>query len=362
MFSRRDFPEQITPFLKEKLKKLRKRLGEKHPHYLALARQYIKSKLEEDISPETNLYHWKAGLISNDSKSIKGIERLYRRTLVINLTKNCPAHCRYCLRQNYEPYTLSDNEIIEVSRYCGNKKLKKELNEVLITGGDPLIVPQKLNFLIESLIRYAPNISIIRVASRLPQQEPKMITKEILDIFKNKSKVRFEIATQINHPIELFPEVKECLIKLLKVVPKIYSQNVLLKGVNDNEKTLIELYDNLRSLGIEPYYLFHPAPIVGTHHFRPSVEKALKLIRGITNSGLFSGRAKPMLTLMTDIGKVTLYEGTIIRYDRKTKRILIRSSYKINERLKWNPCYKLPASAKVDKDGYLQVWYLDGKD
>ena len=81
-------------------------------------------------------------------EELHGLERLYRRTMVIEPSLVCAAHCRYCLRSNYEKHTLSESQLISVAKYCGAPERKDTLNEVLITGGDPLIVPKNLNFLI----------------------------------------------------------------------------------------------------------------------------------------------------------------------------------------------------------------------
>jgi len=115
-------------------------------------------------------------------------------------------------------------------------------------------------------------------------------------------------------------------------------------------------------LGIEAHYLFHAVPMRGTSHFRTSVDTGLNLARQITSCGIFSGRAKPMFAAMTDIGKIVFYEGTILERDKGSNRILLKSGYQLEERLKWNPSWRMPSSASVDKDGYLNVWYLDGAD
>ena len=100
----------------------------------------------------------------------------------------------------------------------------------------------------------------------------------------------------------------------------------------------------------------------GMHHFRTTVEKGLRLIKELTNSGKISGRVKPMYALMTDIGKITLYDGTILAKNKKRNELLVQSSYTYEERLQNNPNWKLPETAEVDENGYLRMWYLDGDD
>jgi lysine 2,3-aminomutase len=142
---------------------------------------------------------------------------------------------------------------------------------------------------------------------------------------------------------------------------RIYSQNVLLKGVNDDINSLIDLYDELRYLGVEAHYLFHSVPMKGTAHFRVPLKKALRLIKELTSSGNISGRIKPMLSVMTDIGKVTLYEGSMGEKDENGFYELV-TGYKLEDRLCWNPSYVLPDSARVDENGCIRVKYLDGSE
>ncbi|MCP4118186.1 MAG: hypothetical protein GY737_22870 [Desulfobacteraceae bacterium] len=357
------FPEKLSPFLKKKIDLTLQRQGKDSTDYQGLYRQYIKTGAEASKTREHNTKHYEAGMdIEFQGARLKGLERLYHRSLVIEPTLICAAHCRHCLRANYDMFTLKEHECKRIAQYCGSDDLKHDLKEVLITGGDPLLITQKLKYLIEMMYEYAPHVKIFRVATRLLTQSPDRIDNNVFEIFKNKpDDVRFELATQINHPVEFFPETVEKIRHLRSLGVKIYSQNVLLKGVNDRIETLIALYNKMRELDIEAHYLFHCVPILGTHHMRTRVEKGLWLIRELTNSGAVSGRAKPMYALMTDIGKITLHHGTILKKNEQN-HILLQSNYKYDERVKWNPNWKLPENAEVDENGYLRVWYMDGTE
>ena len=355
------FREKISPFLEGKLKELKKTKGEDTEEYRAIYLQYTRLPFEDTEENETNQRHWEADLPFEGQEH--GVERLYNNTAVIEPTMVCSAHCRYCLRANYNIFTLSEDEIIKIAKFCGSEQVKYEASEVLITGGDPFVLPNRLNFLIESLIKYAPNIKIMRVASRLPLHDPHRIDNNLYEIFrKHKDKVRFEIATQINHPVDLFPETMEVFKRFKDMGISIYSQNVLIKGVNDNIETLVALYNKMREVGIEAHYLFHCVPMRGMHHYRTTVAKGIELAKELTNSGLISGRVKPMYALMTDIGKITLYEGTYLKKDEGRNMVYVQSSYKYENRIKNNPNWKLPETAEVDENGYLRMWYLDGSD
>ncbi len=357
------FPEKLSGFLRARLADLRAKHGENSPQYLGLARQYLKDPREDSEAPEQNLKHYEAGVTATaeaEGALPPGLERLYRRTLVIEPTFACMAYCRYCLRSNYPKHTLTEDQLIEVARYCGSDENRDYLNEVLITGGDPVIIPRRVELLLQALLEYAPNIRIIRLATRVPTQDPERIDEDALNLFRGKPSLRFELATQINHPVEFCDESIAALRAIRDLGVKIYSQNVLLKGVNDDLPTLVELYGTMREQDLEAHYLFHSIPLVGTHHFRTSLDRGIRLARALTSCGVISGRAKPMFAVMSDIGKITLYEGSVA--DRRQGRLLLRSHYRLADRLRWNPSWQLPASAVVDDEGYLCVWYLDGED
>ena len=97
-------------------------------------------------------------------------------------------------------------------------------------------------------------------------------------------------------------------------------------------------------------------------HHRTSVEKGLELISALSSCGEFSGRTKPKYCILSDIGKIILYHDTIIKRDKTTNSILLKSGFKIEDRLRWNPSWKKPDTVELDKNGFMQVWYLDGEE
>lgn len=357
-----EFPEKISPFLKKKMNELSEKFGLQSSEYKALYYQFVKQEAEDVIEAESNNRHWEADLDVDNQGTVKGVERLYTQSAVIEPTMVCASHCRYCLRANYQMFTLSEEELMKIARYCGSDIVRDTLSEVLITGGDPFVVPKRLKYLVDAIIHYAPNIKRIRIATRLPLHDPNRVDNDIYEIFKsNADKVRFEVATQINHAVELFPETRIIFKKFHDIGVNVYSQNVLIKGVNDNIKALTELYQTMRELNIEAHYLFHSVPMRGMHHLRTSVQRGIDLALQLTNSGKISGRAKPMYALMTDVGKVTLYQGTILE-KTKDNYLVLKTSYNYSDRMKLNPQWILPKTASVTDDGFLIVKYLDGSD
>ncbi len=354
------FREHLTPYIRTQLDSLEASHGVTSSEYRALSLQYLKSPLEDEVTPLDRMRHYQAGVhISYQGVELRGVERLYRRTLLVQPTMACAAHCRWCLRGQYPVFTLSNDEITRVAKYCGSDQVRDDLREVLVTGGDAFVVPKQLEFLLAQFQEHAPNIRIFRLATRVPVQDPSRIDVALLKMLESVTGARVEIATHINHPIELTKEARRAFRELSSVVDAIYDQTVLLKGTNDSVDTLSTLFDELRYLGIEAHYLFHCIPMRGMSHHRTSVQAGLELIAAITNSGVFSGRAKPRYTVMTDIGKVTLSEGTIL--DRNADdELLLQSCYTAENFRAYNPSWILPSSAQVDERGSLRVWYPDG--
>jgi len=355
------FKEKFTPYIRAQMDSLLETNGRDSAGYRALELQYIKSSAEDSYEEISRTRHYESEVhVEFDGEPLKGVERLYKRTILIEPSSVCAAHCRWCLRGQYPLFNLKKEEITNFAKYCGSAGVRDDLREILITGGDPLMVPPRLAFIFEEVGKYAPNIDFFRIGTRVPVQDPKRIKSELLSILKS-APGRVEIGTHINHSAEITEDARRAYADLQDVVFKIYDQSVLLKGVNDSFEALDELYDKLRYMGIEAHYLFHCIPMRGMSHHRTSIKKGLELISRITSSGSFSGRSKPMFTLMTDIGKITLYHGSILERNDKNE-VLIQSKYTVDEFRYRNPSWEIPAAASLDENGYLRVWYPDVDD
>ncbi len=350
------YNERISPFIQKQICKAK---AENRLDILnVLSTQFVFNSNEKDISENEVAKHYDASAdFVFENQQLYGVERLYKRQIVVDITLMCVAHCRHCLRRNYDPFVLKKKDLSLIARFIGQSEVTKDVREILITGGDPFLVPAKLSHFLNELNENAPLIEVVRIASRVPIHQPDWINDNILSVLKKKYSFRIEMATQINHSLELFPEVREAYKKLLQCVHVIYNQTVLLKGVNDNLTDIVNLFDDLRSLGIENHYLFHCVPIGGIDWLRTSLDDTMKLSNSILNSGNISGRVKPKVTLMTDVGKIELNEFAIVR--REKDKVLLRSDYSYQDRMKWNPLWKLPESALIDSEGKLNVWYQD---
>jgi lysine 2,3-aminomutase len=353
------FVEKLGPFLKKKLEEARKANNKSLIH--AIESQYLVDPREGTASLEQNRRHYEAETMPQfEGQPLKGLERLYRRTILVEPTTVCAAHCRWCLRGQYDIFNLRPEELERIARFIGSGERKENIREILITGGDPLLVVNRLKLLIDRIIEHAPQVQIIRIGTRIPTQDPARINKELIRAITPRSGVIIELGVHVNHPAELFQESRDAFKRISEAGVKIYDQTVLLKDLNDDKDVLLELFDELRYLNIECHYLFHAIPMAGMAHYRTSVDTGLSLIRQIVNSGQNTGRAKPLYTAMTDIGKITFYDGTIIK--REANRLLLQSNYTLEDRLKWNPDWKVPGTVEFDSTGNMRVWYLDQDD
>lgn len=358
-----EFRELISPFLKQKMSEIKNNFGEESAEYLSLAKQYITSPLESEKNSFDRFRHYESEVtIYYDNKLLTGVERLYKKTILIEPTTVCAAHCRWCLRAQYPVQTMNKDNITLAAKYFGSTEIAEDVNEVLITGGDPLMSLPLLKFTINEIEKFAPNIKIIRIGSRVPFQDPERINDKMLEMFSNFPNFRFELGINVNHPIEFWEESISSIKKLQKINFKIYNQNPLLKGVNDSFDILVEFYNLLRKHDIEAHYLFHAIPMRSTGHHRTSLKKGYDLVNSLSSCGEFSGRSKPKYSVLSDIGKIIIYQDTVRDRNTKDNTLLLKSGFNINQRMKWNPSWKKPKSVEVDKNGIMYTWYQDGND
>lgn len=245
------------------------------------------------IPSEEELTYKEVGTITHeqDYTKMNGLQHKYSQTALILVSNHCATVCRYCFRKRFVGIHL--NEVVKnFGKVIDYLKEHTEINNVLLSGGDPLVLP---NNVIESLLKQlddVPNLRFIRIGSKIPVTYPMRITEdpELLEILGNASRKdrRIHIQTHFNHPNEITPESIEVVDALLSRGVLIQNQTVLLKGVNDTPETLAELLNRLVSIGINPYYVFQCRPFkrkasafqVPFHRAITIVEGAKKLVNG----------------------------------------------------------------------------------
>ncbi|MBV8535366.1 MAG: radical SAM protein [Alphaproteobacteria bacterium] len=357
------FAELISPFLRKKIAEAEATYGRGSVEAQALTKQYVYDQREEMIRDDERRRHYESEIqVYFENRAVVGVERLYRRTILIEPTTVCAAHCRWCLRGQYPVRTMREEEIVHATRYIGSEALRDDIDEVLITGGDPLMSQPLLALTLSELERNAPNVRTVRIGSRVIFQDPRRINVDLMAIFSRYPNFRLEIGVNVNHPTEFWPEAVDAVQRLQGHGIRMYNQHPLLKGVNDEFSTLADLYGLLRKHNIEPHYLFHAIPLRGMSHHRTSLRKGAALAAKLSSCGEFSGRAKPKYAVLSDIGKIVIYDGVILKHRESDNALLLQSGFLLADRTRWVPNWRPPASVEVDEEGLMRTWYLDGTD
>lgn len=245
-----------------------------------------------------------------------GIIHRYKNRVLFNPTLICPINCRYCFRKNElfsKPDFLKSN-LEKLSKYLIENP---NVEEVILTGGDPLILSTpKLENILETLSEIS-TIKYIRFHSRTPIIIPKRIDKELTSLLNKYSKHfdTISLAIHVNHSEELSLELFNHLSQLKGV--NLLSQTVLLKDINNNPHTLSTLFKDLNSFGIRPYYLHHPDQVKGAMHFHLSLEEGRKTYGNLRD--LLPGWLIPHYVVDSPegIGKALAYNSESLHYSGK---------------------------------------------
>ena len=226
-----------------------------------------------------------------DSCLQPGLLQKYHGRALLLVTPSCAIHCRYCFRRHY-PYTDKGHAWQQIIKNIELIKKNSTINEIILSGGDPLSLSnerlQKLIHLIETI----PHIKRIRIHSRTPIVEPSRIDQKLLNIL-SKTVLTVIMVLHINHPNEIGLDNQEKIAKLHKKGIILFNQSVLLKGVNDHLETLIELSEKLVHNHIIPYYLHVLDPVRGSSHFYMNDQKIKKLYQNLRSH--LSGYMLPRL-------------------------------------------------------------------
>lgn len=269
-----------------------------------IRRQAIPSALEQ-----TNKYGradylvWKENR-NEDPERPDTIGRHYRDRVALTVTDTCGVYCRHCLRRET---TIDRTLRLSYKIDDGLRWVREhpEVRDVLITGGDPFILPdEKLAYLVTQL-RAIPHIELIRFGSRLPVVLPHRITAGLMKAIGGYHRVPVWVNIQVNHPKEITERTAHAVYDLLSCGVNVGNQSVLLRGINDDVETFRQLNLKLLSIRVRPYYLYFCEYVPGVDHFRTPIEKGAELIRDAIR-GHTSGLAQPMYVIATNIGKIPL--------------------------------------------------------
>ena len=249
-----------------------------------IARQFVPDGRELDIRPDEL-----ADPIGDNAHSpVTGIVHRYPDRVLFKPVSVCPVYCRFCFRREMvgpdKDGALSETETINALDYI---RTHKEIWEVVVTGGDPLMMSPRRIRQITDAVGLIPHVKTLRWHTRIPVADPERITDALADAL-DADQLSVVVAVHVNHARELSQTVRAALRRLSHRGVMLVSQSVLLRGVNDNLETLGDLMRGLVEAGVKPYYLHHPDLAPGTSHFRVGVEEGRALVQSLrdTVSGL----------------------------------------------------------------------------
>ncbi|HOJ01864.1 MAG TPA: lysine 2,3-aminomutase [Anaerolineaceae bacterium] len=220
---------------------------------------------------------------------VPGLVHRYPDRVLMLVTTQCASYCRYCTRGRIvgDPSATFSRE--EFERQIDYLQKTPQVRDVLLSGGDPLVLAPKLLEELLTRLRAIPHIEVIRIGSRVPVFMPMRITDELTDMLKQFHPLWLNI--HVNHPNEITAELAEACDRLSSAGIPLGNQSVLLRGINDCVNIQRKLVQSLVRIRVRPYYLYQCDLVEGAGHFRTPVAKGIEIIEGLR--GHTSGFAVP---------------------------------------------------------------------
>lgn len=295
-----------------------------NPYYLGLIKKKgdaIYRQAIPDIREITGDKGYEDPLNEEGLSPVPGLTHKYPDRVLFLVSSRCAMYCRFCNRKRIigRSTMVTEESIREgISYIRGNKKIR----DVLLSGGDPLLLQDHDIQRILSKVRSIQHVEIIRIGTRVPCTLPQRITPQLTHILKQFHPLF--INTHFNHPSEITPEAASACTMLVNAGIPLGCQTVLLSGVNDDPKIMKELMQKLLLIRVRPYYLFQADLVKGTSHFWTPLEKGLKIISSL--QGHISGLCIPrfMIDLPNGGGKIPITPNYI---QGKKEDELITSNY-----------------------------------
>ena len=250
-----------------------------------------------------------------------GLVHRYPDRVLFLASDICAAYCRYCTRSRLVGTGEIKPVMERVELAAQYVAAHPEVRDVLISGGDPLLLGEMVLSTIIRRFRSIPTVEMVRIGTRVPGYLPQRITPRLARMLRACGALF--LSMHFSHPREITPEVERALATLADNGIVLGSQTVLLRGINDNPETLKKLFQRLLQNRVRPYYLYQCDPVLGTSHFRTSVAAGMEIMRRIR--GFTSGYAVP--TYVIDApgggGKTPVTSEYIV--ERNDRQVVLRN-------------------------------------
>jgi len=260
-------------------------------------------------------------LHEDEDSPVPGLTHRYPDRVLLLITDMCSMYCRHCTRRRFAGQKDDESPVDNIQRAIDYIAGTPKVRDVLLSGGDALMVSDaKLESIIKRL-RAIPHVEIIRIGSRTPVVCPQRITDKLVEMLKKYHPIWLN--THFNHPNEVTPEAIEACAKLANAGIPLGNQSVLLRGVNDCVHIMMRLVHLLVKIRVRPYYIYQCDLSMGLEHFRTPVSKGIEIIEGLR--GHTSGYAVP--TFVVDApgggGKIPVMPNYVI--SQAPGRVVLRN-------------------------------------
>jgi lysine 2,3-aminomutase len=301
-----------------------------NPYYLSLIRypgdpfwlQCVPdiAELEDIDSPEDPLNE-------DDMSPVPNITHRYPDRALFLVTSQCGLYCRFCTRKRKvgDQSKISMRTLDSAFKYL---EQHTEINDVILSGGDPLMLTDSMLEKILFRLRQIPHIQVIRLGTKMPCVLPHRITPQLCEMLKRYHPIY--VNTHFNHPWELTNESRTACGMLVDSGIPVGNQCVLMKGVNDNAETMKELMKGLLAMRVRPYYIYQADLTKGANHFRTPIRVGMEIMDKLR--GHISGLAVPQFVIDAPGGggKIPLLPNYVISQDEE-KIVLRNFKYNIYE-------------------------------
>lgn len=283
-----DVPEDLYAFFNFRVTPYMAQLMDPSDQSCPIRRQYLPTHNELVIRP----YEVRDSLAEDDAIGAAGssVVHRYPQRVLFLVQNTCGAYCRYCTRKRLvsDAEAAITGDVIDAGiRYIATHR---EIEDVLLSGGDPLILnDRRLGEILARIRAEAPHVRLLRIGSRLPVQLPTRITAELCELLARHNVQMINL--HINHPKEITPLLVRRLAMLRKAGVMLGNQTVLLRGVNDSIAIQRELCMRLVEIGVRPYYVYSNDSAEGNWQFTVPLEEMTEIARGLR--GWISGPAVP---------------------------------------------------------------------
>lgn len=327
-------PEQlaeILPLGEDEIARIRKTLPKYKfavaPYYLSLvdpANPECPIRLQS-IPTEAEL-HLEPGemndpLAEDADMPVPNVVHRYPDRVLVTITGVCSMYCRFCTRRRFVLDKEGHKERNEVDVICDYIASHREIRDVIVSGGDALMMGKAMLVEILSRIRAIPHVEIMRIASKIPCVLPMRITDELVDTLKLFKPLYF--MTHFNHPYELTPEVKIACDRLVDGGIPMLNQSVLLRKINSDALIMKKLMQELLALRVKPYYIYQCDLSEGISHFRTPVEKGIEILESLR--GHTSGLAVPEFVIDVPGGGGKIPVGPNYLISQSDKKVVVRN-------------------------------------